>query len=338
MTKRARYSYIDLLRVFSVLLVIVLHGIGGYYTDIGHVGRRFWYLVGYANELCRTGVPLFFMMSGFLLLRKPIENIGAFYKHRFLKIAAPFLLYDIFYYVFLTSGKHSVGDFIADLCVSGSAYHLWFIYSILALYLLAPFISRLLAACDEKAVFVFFLLAIAQTTLKPFLNLLCGERLWIYFTDDGIVGYLGYMILGYALGKFELPKKARVAICLLGVLSFAVTPLFSAKQLASGETPFFNGGYTLNHYIEAAALFLAAKKFFTVDRKFITRLSVLSMDTYFIHVFFLEKLRFFGDGCTPFFKMAIQIGGTIVLSFLYAYLKDAAVKSATRFLHKKSAE
>lgn len=338
MAKSTRYSYIDLLRVFSILLVIVLHGIGGYYFDVTNVGRPLWYCVGYANELCRTGVPLFFMMSGFLLLRKPIENIAAFYKHRFLKIVVPFLLYDLFYYLFLPSGERSIRGFVTELCVTGSAYHLWFIYSILALYLFAPFISRLLASLNEKAVFGFFLLTIAQTTVKPLLNTILGDRLYLYFTDDGFVGYLGYMILGYMIGKFELSKKLRGAIYALGALSFAVVPLISARSIANGEAVRFNGGYTVNHYIEAAALFLLAKQRFTIDSKIVVRLSALSMDTYFIHVFLLEKLRFLGEGCTPFFKMLIWIGGTVVLSFLYAYLKEWVVELLARHCRKKSAE
>ena len=294
----ARYAYIDFLRVFSILLVILLHCIGGYWFDPNHIDRPLWKITAYANELCRVGVPLFFMMSGFLLLNRNIEKVGTFYKRRFLKIAGPFLLYDIFYYLALpmSAEPRSFFGWLKELLNSGSAYHLWFIYSILLLYLFVPFIRKIIENAKSGELFLFFILCIFQSTIKPLFNTILAGKAYLYLSDDGFVGYLGYMILGYILGKSVVSGKLRGALYAAGILSFIVCPLFVMQNLRDGKAVWLNGGYTVNHYLEAAALFCLCKNRISRSNSLLSRLSGLSMDTYFIHVFVLETVKKFGGG------------------------------------------
>ena len=82
----SRHAYIDFLRVISILLVILLHCIGEYLFDPENIDRPLWVGTAYLNELCRVGVPLFFMMSGFLLLDKKIEKSASSTVIVFLKL------------------------------------------------------------------------------------------------------------------------------------------------------------------------------------------------------------------------------------------------------------
>ena len=80
-------------------MVIVLHALGDYFYKESSFGSSLWWCLGFINEFCRTGVPLFFMISGFLLLKEDIPDIKEFYKRRFTKICIPLACYNVFYYV-----------------------------------------------------------------------------------------------------------------------------------------------------------------------------------------------------------------------------------------------
>ena len=72
--KKERDFSLDVLRVLACFLVILLHvGVFYYQTkdDSNHVvivRDSSAYVVGYMVSWCRTSVPLFFLMSGYLLL------------------------------------------------------------------------------------------------------------------------------------------------------------------------------------------------------------------------------------------------------------------------------
>ena len=89
----------------------------------------------------------------------------------------------------------------------------------------------------------------------------------------------------------------------------------------------------VNHYLEAAALFLFCKNTVRRTDAFVSRLSALSMDTYFIHVFVLENVKRISVDVRPSAKILLWISITVLLSFLWAFLKMAAV----RFVKKRMA-
>lgn len=321
---RQHYHYIDLIRVFSICMVIILHCFSDYYGEAGNAGSTLWMISGFIIELCRTGVPLFFMISGFLLLKEDIPDIGAFYRHRFLKIFFPFLAYDAFYYVTIClrdNRSMSVLDFIRELLHCGSSYHLWFIYSILFLYLLIPFIKIITDKCNLKMLLIFFFIVIFQTTLKPLYNTFFSNYLYIYFTDDFVCGYLGYMLLGYILGKYELSKKAEISIYAAGTISFIVIPCLCAMSVKAGNGYIFHTGYSANHYIEAAALYLLFKRIVKSKNSFISFLSKLTLDAYFIHVFILDRLKLLSPQLTPFKSILLWMIFSVILSFLWGVIK-----------------
>ncbi len=325
---KQRYHYIDYIRVYSILMVILLHCICDYLNNDANFGKGLWYTLGFTNELCRTGVPLFFMISGFLLLNKDIGDVKSFYRHRFLKIAIPFIAYDIFYFIYfaIDSGNEiSLLRFVKELVNNGSAYHLWFMYSILFLYIMAPFVRMIVEKCTFNMILMFLGIVIFQTTLKPFVNILLNGRAYVYLTEDGIVGYLGFMILGYILGRYDTSKTARGIIYGAGIASFILFTLANVHFAKVGRGFVFNGGYTINHYIEAAAIFVFCKNNINVKSKIAHSLSSATMDAYFIHVFVLHLLAKINWNVRPVYLIGCTASVAVVVSFGWAYLKKYTV-------------
>ncbi len=334
---KKNYSYIDIIRVFSIFMVITLHCICDYYADLANAGRGLWHVIGYVNELTRVGVPLFFMISGFLLLSKDIPNIKAFYKKRILKIGIPFIIYDIFYYVYMSASAGrdiSVSGFFAELLHNGSAYHLWFVYSILFIYLLMPFLRIIVKNCNLNSLILLFILAIFQTSIRPFINTMSGGGFYLFLTDDGITGYIGYVILGYILGTYDFSKHTRRIIYALSIASFVLTPLLTMNSAVKTGEYLFIGGYSLNHYIEAAGIFLWCKTNMHRESSLITKLSEYSFGAYLIHVFILEIIKPIPMDLTPSVTMLVWLAATVVLSFGWGAAEKKLTKCAKNILTK----
>ena len=328
-SSKSRYNYIDILRVFSIFLVIVLHALGDYFYKESSFGSSLWWCLGFTNEFCRTGVPLFFMISGFLLLKEDIPDIKEFYKKRFTKICIPLACYNVFYYVMrsISDGELDIWRFVTETIDSGCAYHLWFMYTLMFLYLMIPFAKKVIDKCSAKTLVGIFVFAIFQTTIKPFINTVSNGYVYIYLNQDGICGYFGYVILGYILGTYDVPKWLKRLIYALAVVSFVAFPVVSMYWAADeGTISLFNGGYSLNHYIEAAALFILFQERINIKIKFISALSVLVMDAYFIHVFILEKFKLLHWEVIPAVMLTALVVITTVLSFLWAFAKHKTIK------------
>lgn len=318
-----RYYYLDYLRGGAMVLVMVLHAFCNYFGNGANAGTPLFGVTAYIMELARCGVPLFFMISGFLMLGSGEINIKSFYKKRYAKIAVPFLLYSLFYYI-IGYEERSIGGFIKELLNVSTAYHLWFIYAILLLYAIVPFIKMITDKCSDKLLWLFFGLVIFQTTIKPFLNIISGGRFYVFLTEDFMCGYMGYMILGLILGRCELKRSVRIVIYAAGALFFAITPLAEIKNITETGAPIFAGGYNINHYAEAAAIFLLAKRVVPQKGKhsFAALVSSVSLSAYFIHVFVMDKLW----GLHLSSRISIEMAAVAVLTVLISFLWGLGVR------------
>ncbi len=326
--QKERYNYITVLRAVAIAMVIALHCICDYFYDFSNAGRGLWYLLGYTDEFLRIGVPVFFMISGFLLMKDDITDIKAFYKKRLLKVFIPFIFYDVFYYLFkgFQGEAISVAGFFKDLLNNGSSYHFWFVYSIMFIYLLMPFLQKIVKQCSTKMLWLLLCLVTFQTTIRPFINTIFDGKVYIYFTEDGFIGYIGYVILGYILGTCDFTKKQRLLIYALGVAAFAVFPAVNMLNIINKQNMLITGGYTINHYIEAMALFLWFKYNVKGCNRFISRLSALSFTAYLIHVFILSLIQEVSFDLNPSLIMLIWMVACVVLSFGWAYVENAIIK------------
>lgn len=85
---------LDLLRVIACYLVMQQHASEYYYIgdqlSVVTGSNTFW--IGIITSLCRTSVPLFVMLSGFLLLPMQ-DSISRFFRKRFTRIVYPFVVW-----------------------------------------------------------------------------------------------------------------------------------------------------------------------------------------------------------------------------------------------------
>ena len=289
--------YIDVLRYLAICLVIALHCVVGYINHTEIYGTRTWWLCSVINSFGRMGVPVFFMLSGFLLLSgSGALDVRSFYKKRFLKLAGPFLVWDAMYYLegCVIKGSWSVLPFFQQLVQQGSKYHLWFIYQIMGLYLLTPFLKKIVDHSSTKELLVFLAVVLLQPTVFRLINVVQPVFRIAPFLAL-VEGYVGFYLLGYLLGTRDIPPRLRRAIYLLGIVGM-VGGTWGNYWYSSTEkiSFYFSEGYSIMQYMTAGALFLFLKehggRLPPRAAGWARRLAGLTFGIYFIHVLVLDIL------------------------------------------------
>lgn len=331
---KERVLYLDFLRCLAIFFVIVLHSIATIIVNPAFYQCPSWYLCMIIDPFNRTGVPLFFMISGYLLLSSPkTERVWDFYKHNIPKLAVPLTTWSLIYYfaeVIYTQKPIDIYDFLSRFFDQGISFHMWFIYFLLGIYLLCPFLKHIVDYSSFKQLMVLLGIILFPTTIRPILNSVLPFD--IYLFAPLMEGLIGYFLLGYLLGQMNFNKCTRVLVYLGGIIGYVVCLLgnLSAASLQAISLP-MDGGYMLNHYLLAASIFVFFRALFEIHLDRVTRfsnilakLSDLVFGVYWIHVLILYIITcFLGRNISIITFITLRIGYTVPLSFLISAVISA---------------
>ncbi len=328
LSSKKHIMYLDYLRSFAIIAVVLLHCISDYIVSNDLYGTRSWYINIIINAVVRTGVPIFFMISGYLILSSSLtKNFSLFYKKRLMRILVPLMIWNLLYYIYdcmignLSPSLLSFCGFIVNI---GTKYHLWYLYTILGLYLFAPFLKIIVDNCNGRQ--LLFLLGIMMlcTSVIPFINFLFSVN--IYLFDPLFNGYIGCFLLGYILGKTSFSSKNIWIINIFAGISFVLSVLlnhiYSSKN---GINLVMNSGYNICHFIIASALFINAKHLIGNTSPFNRKasfVSEMSFGIYLVHPLILDLTkRYIMISLSPIFSslymFIVVFFSSMLLSMLY---------------------
>lgn len=330
-----RLVFLDALRVLAILLVVTLHATVPVLVDPQRLGQPGWYLCLLQNPINRAGVPLFFMISGFLLLQDPAIHLPlSFYRRRLPRLLLPLAVWNGIYLLLRTrpdSFRSGLLDYFRTLLTNGSCYHMWFIYTILGIYLVAPVLGFLAQHGGRIYLMILLAVAIFPTSILPLINCVLPFQAVIY--TPMAEGLLGYFILGYLLGTTEVSRLARMAVYLSGGAGYCMDLFTDLATSTAQSIPLpSQNGYRLSHYVVAAALFLWVRAFLQAHPRAeqaaarpLEHLSRLSFGVFWVHPLLLAlTARLLGTGWTTLPYLCIQIILTVLLSF---FLMGAIARS-----------
>ncbi len=128
---------IDILRAISILAVICIHTTTRTMETVNLYLPKVPVAI-FLNQISRFAVPMFFLISGFVLELSHKDGLGYFgyLKKRLGKILIPYVFWSAIYYFFIYT-RHGV-SFWQALAGGNSSYQLYFIPSLFLLYLVFP--------------------------------------------------------------------------------------------------------------------------------------------------------------------------------------------------------
>lgn len=130
---------IDSLRILASLAVVFIHTSTKTLEASSYdLQRLSWTLL--LNQIFRFAVPLFFIISGFVLeLSYPFHtSYSTYLKKRMVRILIPYIFWSTVYYFFIYTQHDS--PFLRDLLTGDASYQLYFIPALIIFYIIFPFI------------------------------------------------------------------------------------------------------------------------------------------------------------------------------------------------------
>lgn len=323
---RRQIPYLHYLRVIAILMVIALHSISPYMSNAALYASKSWYAYLLINAVSRCGVPLFLMISGYLLLSADSSaDFKLFYKRRLPRILIPLALWNVIYYIFyciFNGSSFKISELFSQILDCGTAYHFWYVYTLLGIYLLTPFLKRIADSCSFKELVWFEILICLCTTLRPFINTV--TPVYIYLFDPLLNGYIGFFVLGYILGKTDFTKKQLVFFACAGIAGIFISAAGNHAASSNKEIDLvFNSGYSLCYFMTASGVFALFKSIdFKEGRAFkiFKSLSAATFGIYLVHVGVMDIImRRFMIEASPIVSSAYLFVLTAVLSTVLSY-------------------
>lgn len=240
--KENKKIYLEIIRIFAIFMIIFNHIDGFIYFTVTE-NILTWLFSIFLASICKMGVPLFFMISGALLLPKE-ETYSELFRKRISRIIVVLLTVSFFYYIFdcWRYGIEEAGivDFINKLCTNGIRESLWFLYTYLSMLLLLPFFRKMIILFDRKMLIYLLGLKVLYSTIIPFVSFF--TKISIYHKPGFVDECFFYLILGYCMeeykGVFEKNKKIWKEISKILVITSIDVAIMQIYYLRIGNYAF----------------------------------------------------------------------------------------------------
>ena len=219
---QGKKEWISNLRVIATVCVVLLHVASSVLYKYNQVPNSHWWIGNVYDSFARFSVPLFLMITGALLLGNQ-HSYPIFLKRKVIRILFPFAFWTAVYIIYnfieppQFSGKLETQtnfDWIIQQIRDGSSYHLWYVYMLIGFYITIPLLNKLIIGVKKKFLFLFLILWVIFITFSTSKNSAYNFEWNLWY----ILGYLGYLVLGYYLSIIN--TKHKIVTILAGFVFF----------------------------------------------------------------------------------------------------------------------
>lgn len=205
MSQQREKPYLDILRLVAILLVVFNHTNGFYYSSYSGGDWEYWGLL-LQNQVVKMAVPLFFMVSGALLLTKE-ESISELWKKRILRFIVVFFIIAVVQYAFFCywndesfSPSHIYKLMYCNLGEHNCFYAHWFLYAYVGMLIMLPFL-RIVAKNISVRIFAYlFGVQLLFCSALPVLSLCLGKYMAYSGFNDWLPFHQASKTLPFAAG------------------------------------------------------------------------------------------------------------------------------------------
>lgn len=269
--KKKRLVYLDALRIIAIMCVIFNHsGVNGFllYTTTDNVYVQFISI--FISSFSKIGVPLFFMISGALLLDKDESLKDLLIKRvlRYVIILFVFCGLNFLYKVHLGMITFNFADMIRKTTTGQMHTPYWFLYSYIGFLLTLTILRKLVKVMtNSDYYYLFALYVIVCGVFGLFARTFIGElNIPVALAADTVV----YPLLGYFLA-YRTDKSMFNKFFVSALMCAAIAGLLLNDLITSFDYRHF-GGWTesaLSLFIIFAAAFV-----FSLSKYFFENVSI----------------------------------------------------------------
>lgn len=234
--KQKREFFLDFLRVSAAMAVVVYHVLGSAVHNDPTVSQQMQSTITGITAALQWHVPVFFMITGFLWLgsgkictyEKVTPNIRRFILVLFTVGFAYALMERLF-----SARRISPELFLlaaGDVLTGNLWDHMWYLYSIIGVYLILPVLKPFFAQSTAKSISVLTGLLLIFTVVSPMMQDTFGYSIPIRFPLASPMFYVcaGGLTAQLHLGQEKCVRYFAAAFC-GGILSLLVIGLFAPQ-------------------------------------------------------------------------------------------------------------
>jgi surface polysaccharide O-acyltransferase-like enzyme len=290
--KNDRLLWVDITRIVAIIAVVAIHVEDAFIFSWNEISMTDWWVSNVYGGLIRFPVPLFIILSGYLLLDRQ-EDDRIFFSKRFSKVVIPLVAWSMIYWIFKknydVSGIFTVdfaqrlltdktyfhmyflniihelsiaaGDFAQRFLANKIYFHLYFLYIILGLYLITPLLRRILVHATMYDIRYYLVVWLFFAPISQLIRLFNYN---IGIPVEAATGALGLYVTGYAVKKTRMTRRMMYLSGVLIAVSIIVT-IYGTYFLTSKSGRYdgtFTGWLSLTSVIYAAGLFICIREVF----------------------------------------------------------------------------
>ena len=217
-----RLVWIDVLNIVACAGVLLLHCTNGQVHGFSGTPSLDWYIGLTTHSFFLWPVDVFFMISGFTLVRISIltnnNNSGGvkrFYDRRLKRLAIPLLAWNVLYMAQYFAKTYIDGEnvlpiteILTKFCLFDFNGFMWFFVPLILIYLSLPFFAVFVLNSDRQLLRLFLIMGLVLGCIPP-LSATFTTRSGL--SDIYIMGsrFLYFIVAGYYIGNFDISKKTR---------------------------------------------------------------------------------------------------------------------------------
>ena len=311
METKENYVYLEVMRIIACFFVIFNHtGDNGFslFAQYNWGEPQYWCYM-FISVFCKFSVPLFFAISGALLLTKTEEAISVVWKRRITRIVLVLIIFSFFYYckrIYTGKEVFDIDRFLLKTYDSGWNFSYWYLYAYIAFLISIPILRKMACAMEDKHYYYMFVLIVVFNGIRPIMEYLLwkGEhslnsKLSMNWLAESIVFY---PLLGYFLQHRlkDIDKKGKY-ICVMWVVD--VITILACCYTTYVEKNII-GEYSENYYssfamINMVTIFVTIKYFYVKYgakfpkwfEKMICSIGGCTFGIYLWHVFVMGRIK-----------------------------------------------
>lgn len=303
-TKDTYKVYLQYLRILGSIFVIAIHFCAKFFSSFNYSTYQ-WLTSTFYNCLSRTAVPIFFFISGALVLD---ENKTYSFKKLFNKIFRFFIITIFWIFVYFIS------DYILYKQTPSFAeykYHLWFMFDYIILLILTP-VLKLICKKENKVIVKYllsvFVIGYVLISLLETFNYIDSDFIIVKLIKQGIYLISQFKITqlancfilaisGWYISSFDMTKYKKPALFFL-LINFAAifgVLLLCMKKNNTLAFDYFSGCYNIFTYFTTLSLFIVFKysKLTNRDNKYVKFISKNTFAIYLLHVLIIDLIFYF---------------------------------------------
>jgi surface polysaccharide O-acyltransferase-like enzyme len=208
---REKTGYLDVLRVYACVAVIVFHVFSNIVSSCGSSLTSFEkYICVILRNTWLWHVPTFVMISGVLFLSREKEiSVGSLFKKYIRRIILALIIFgfifafmEIFFYALYKFYKNQIGMAIFNVFQGKLWDHMWYLYMIIGLYILIPMIKVFVNYADKKTLEYILIVLFIFTSVIPTLQNVFQFKFGIYIPINSV--FVFYLLFGHYIHKYNV--------------------------------------------------------------------------------------------------------------------------------------